>query len=547
MNILVITLLAVLLCTYIPNSGGSGVALPYNLSFMLWLGVTLLLLAWRQIRITTSAQRQPIIIAGSILLLFPWMLHINTDLSVLTLVVGLFLWWVLTSLPLTLEHKNNLLAIIFILAVCQAVLGLIQTFFPSIAGQWMEYNWLRNHGRPYGIFQQINLFASFLASGAGCGFFLLISRTRLRYTSLYISGLGILSLMLAINQSRVGAIGALVTVFIMTWLHWRESWRYSLTALGVMASSSFAGWYISQHLHILVNGVPYLMARDYLHSNTERWNILRITWHMILEKPWSGWGYGRFEYDFSRWVIAHPDQHYTYSSIVTHPHNELLYAWFQGGILALAGILMLLVGWICMIICAFKVNRTNGAYTLLIIPLITHLNLEYPFYQSFVHFVLFLVLLRLGITDRPYTGKSTLWIRGCYGLMGIALVGYGCGGLLANNRMTTLERNNLVNFPDPAPWYFATLGKRNDFDQMVSLLMYYNQSRDPAYLGRFFVQAEKWSQTHNDRNIWLSMIAITRYRGDSKKLADLQLMYDKLFPCAPTLPLNGDGNCSTSR
>ncbi|MBE4916894.1 pilin glycosylation ligase domain-containing protein, partial [Enterobacter cloacae complex sp. P4RS] len=87
-------------------------------------------------------------------------------------------------------------------ALCQVILCFIQSFLPNVAKDWYEYNWLRNGGRPYGIFQQVNLLASFLASGLACGYLLLMQEKRIYRQYVIITGLAAIAIILAINQSR---------------------------------------------------------------------------------------------------------------------------------------------------------------------------------------------------------------------------------------------------------------------------------------------------------------------------------------------------------
>lgn len=519
---------------YIHDSGGAGVALPYNLTFIAWLGLVLIILAWRYKNAELKAQRQPLLTAGSLLLLLPWLLEARDNPGVWVLLAAVLLWLGLLRLSFTPRIKRQILLAVFVLALGQALIALLQAFCPHLAMQLYEYDWLRNHGRPYGIFQQVNLLASFLASGIGCGFLLLLTTRRTARIGLIVPGLGVLAFVLALNQSRAGAIGAVVVIVALYAAAGRGRIMRAGAALGIMTLCAWAGWYITQHVTVMVNGEPYLMARDYAGSTRERWHILVITWQMIMEKPWLGWGYGTFEYAFSRWALAHPQPDYAYSSIVTHPHNELLYMWFQGGVVALAGMLLLVTGWLSMLKNAWRHGRETAAVALLVAPLLVHLNLEYPFYQSFVHFGLFILLLRLGVVEQPQPAQACarLWPRAVCGAVALALIAFSAAGLYANQQLTRLERSGLAGFPAPAPWYFATQFERAKFDAMVALLIDYNRTHNEANLDEFMAQAQRWSLRHNDKNLWQSQIMIAQHRGDVATVARLRTQYDRLFPAA---------------
>lgn len=531
MIMLLLTCLFFLVCIFIPNSGGSGVKLPYNLTFIGWLGVVMLYFSTAHKN--SNKQLQCILIyAGGLILLLAWMSSFWQSPGVWVLALALAVWYFLSCIVISNNRKCFVLFFLFILALAQALIGLIQTFMPHLAMQLYEYDWLRNQGRPYGIFQQVNLLASFLASGIGCGFLLLMQQRLRRNTLLCIAGLSLLTFVLVLNQSRAGEIGAILIVLCLTALLWRQYPARSVAALMLMAISAATAWYVTQHTTVLVNGVPYSMARDYAGSTHARWQILVITWQMIMEKPWFGWGYGTFEYAFSRFVLAHPEQGYTYSSIVTHPHNELLYAWFQGGVVALSGMLLLFAGWVKIVMSAWRQGRVQTGYALLIIPLLVHLNLEYPFYQSFVHFGLFILLLRLGVIDNPQhqTVRARTGLRLAACGVAAALLAFSLTALYAGYQLTMLERAHLANFPRPAPWYFALQGERATFDQNVALLIDYNRTHNEADLNTFMAWAERYSLRHNDKNIWQSMIVITQHRGDALATARLRAQYDRLFP-----------------
>lgn len=516
---------------YLPGTGGAGVALPYNLIFTGWLGGVAIVMAWRY-KLRVSPVPQPLLGVGCALLLLPWLFQSHNNPGVWVLLAALVLWQVLRHFPFTPRHKRIVLQAVLMLALAQAVIGLMQAFSPALAARLYEFDWLRNHGRPYGIFQQVNLLASFLATGLGCGLLLLLTERRRYLPFLYVLVLGLLAFCITLTQSRAGALGAVFVIAALVWVRGRYALSRSLTALTVMALCAALAWYVTQHVQIMVNGEPYLLARHYEASTHERWNILLIAWQMIMQHPWAGWGYGSFEYEFSRYVLAHPELSYTYSSIVTHPHNELLYAWFQGGIVALAGVLMLLAGWVTMIFRAWQRHRLSLGYTLLVIPLLVHLNLEYPFYQSFIHLALFVVLMRLGVVDKTaYIPALPAYGQRAIGMaVGIALIAFSITGLVANNQLTALERSGFNDFPTPAPWYFSTQFERAHFDAMVALLMRYNITRNPADLALFDAQAEQYLRRHNDKNVWRSRMMIAQFKGESEKVAQMQKMYGRLFP-----------------
>lgn len=529
-----VVILIALSC-YFPDNGGKALNLPYNLIFLAWVSIVMAYSIWHH-NTVYSVFWQDFILLGAVSVCLPWIFQMNNNHEVIVFLIFVLMWFLINRILIFSNIRTSLLAGVFLISLCQSIIASLQTFCPHLAMQLYEYDWLRNHGRPYGIFQQVNLLASFLASGIGCGFLLLfVVRRRLSVVGIT-TGLSLLTFVLVLNQSRAGAIGALLIVLCLATLLWRQHPARSAAALTLMIISAVSAWYITQHTTVLVNGVPYSLARSYGESTRERWQMLRITWHMIMLHPWAGWGYGTFEYAFSRFVLAHPEYGYTYSSIVTHPHNELLYAWFQGGVVALSGMLLLFAGWVKIVIAAWRQGRVQTGYALLIIPLLVHLNLEYPFYQSFVHFGLFILLLRLGVIDKPHsqTQRAGAGLLVAIGAAAAALLAFSLTALCAGYQLTMLERGHLANFPRPAPWYFALQGERAEFDENVSRLIDYNHTHNEADLDTFMSWAARYSLRHNDKNIWQSMILITQHRGDSAATARLRAQYNRLFPVVQT-------------
>ncbi|MEL4015255.1 Wzy polymerase domain-containing protein [Dryocola clanedunensis] len=507
--------------------------MPFNLLALLLTGLCFLYYSCRRENVSREYYRNVFLLMGTGALTVPWLMDIKSSHGVLLVLVAFLAWQLLARQNIDQYHRRYILWMVFFLALSQAIVCSIQSFFPQLAGQLYEYVWLKNGGRPYGIFQQVNVVASFLASGLGCGFLLLITEKKLIRLVSILSGLGALAFILGINQSRVGELGAgVVLIGITITLCRTTSVSRLLAAWGIILATFFVGVWCANHVHFLVDGKEYLLARDFTKSNFERWNLLKITCMMIGQKPWFGWGYGSFEHAFSHYIMAHPELNFKNSASFSHPHNELLYAWFQGGVLALAGMLMLFIGWIKIVVDGFRNSPLSGAYTLLILPLLIHLNTEYPFYQSFIHFAMFILLLRVGVIDESYKRSDTsssLLVRILYGSVALALLVFSIAGIAAGQQLTTFERNGLQAYPEEMPWYFNTQQERARFDGMVALLMDYNRTKNIDDLKEYMRQAELYSQFHNDKNILRNMIVVAHKIGDLKKEKEIKNLYLQLY------------------
>jgi O-antigen polymerase len=526
---------ALITLSYIRNSGGVAIELPLNLLTLMVIGCAYIYVFFRY-RLSRSYYKNAFLLVGVVALMTPWLLDIKASQGGVLLLVALLAWQYLAKQSMSQYHRRYILWMVFLLALGQAAICAVQSFLPQLAGSMFEYVWLRSHGRPYGIFQQINVLASFLATGLGCGFLLLRTEEQ-KFSRVFIMlGLGGLAFMLGINQSRVGELGvAVILVSLSIVLKGEIPALRVIIAWSVIVLALVTGVWCVNHLHFMINGKEYLLAREFAGSNYNRWHVLKITLQMIALKPWFGWGYGTFEYAFSRYVIAHPELNFPLTENFTHPHNELLYAWFQGGVVAFAGMLLLFAGWIKILIEGFRHSRLSAAYALLILPFLLHLNTEYPFYQSFVHFALFVLLLRLGVVDEPgdralNSRSSSLSMRLLYAVTGISLLTFGLVGLYANQQLTQFERSGLINFSAETPWYFETQSERAKFDGMVSLLMKYNRSSDPETLMRFMLDAEEYSHHHNDKRVLIYMSVVAHKLGNDELALQMRKLCMQLFP-----------------
>lgn len=533
--IIFITALMLLMVVYIPGSGGEGVSLPFNLIFLFWCSLFVIYLVWcknfqmRYVKLSLDS-----ITLGVLLLIIPWLIYIKNSPGVIILILALLFYILLNHVRIENDTRKKVLQVLFLIAIVQALIGFVQTFQANLAQRWFEYDWMRNNGRPYGIFQQVNLFASFLATGAGCGYLLYLLEMRKVIRNLYLCGLGLIAFALALNLSRTGALGGLLVLSLLTLLFVFGHNRRCVGAIVTISFCSLAGIWVTQHLHITLETHHLPLGRQYAGSNNERMSILNVVWKMIQENPWQGWGYGMFSAQLTRYVMLHPELLKSNLAVITHPHNEILFMWFQGGVLALAGMLLVAAGWVKNLVRALRMGPVEGGYALLVLPIMLHLNLEYPFYQSFFHLAVFVLLLRLCSQDpekdlsMDVRQRLGIIYRVAITFIAVTLFGFCFFGLHANSKLTAYERLGLVNFPASMPWYFHTLSQRAEFDSMVALLVNYNQTHDKSNLDHFVKHAEYWISQRTDRNVLLSLITIFKSRGELQKAAVYEQIYDAL-------------------
>lgn len=207
------------LAIYIPNPGGFGLALPFNL--LVYGGAALLMcVCWRETslhRVVITPTCRAIIIA-CLLLALPVIFTLPewqsaTVWRLAGLFVGMAFYFIRLQVCMTARQRHAVLYLILSAVVVQASIVLLQMFAPAIAQYWIPFG----SSRAFGIFQQPNVVASFIATGFALmlasfvlpGFQLLNPRTE-RWRRCALAAV-LLSMVLFWVQSRIGWLaGALV-------------------------------------------------------------------------------------------------------------------------------------------------------------------------------------------------------------------------------------------------------------------------------------------------------------------------------------------------
>ncbi|MGL5487004.1 MAG: pilin glycosylation ligase domain-containing protein, partial [Shewanella sp.] len=205
---------------FMHNPGGAGLYLPFNqwgwVFASLAIGLGLWQVTLRQ-RLVFSPLQAGLWI-GSLLLLLP-MFYLGFALKdyaiprLLGLFAGLLFLFGLYQWRFDKAQRDRLLYLILIAIAMEAVLGLVQ-FYLLTPGNWIGYDTKVN--RPYGIFQQPNVMATFMATGLALAIWLELRREGGRLLMALCYGV-ILSaaLLLVVLQSRVGQLGGLLALFLL--------------------------------------------------------------------------------------------------------------------------------------------------------------------------------------------------------------------------------------------------------------------------------------------------------------------------------------------
>ena len=520
-NYLVTLLLLLWLCGgllwLLPNRGGSGLALPQNL--LAWAALALVALVCTLTSSGFKVVYPPgtlLIVAGAMLWSAPllwsptaaWQQNAVAKVLALWGLIGV--WLLLLNSTTCYRMRRGWLLILVLSALLQFCFGLFQlSDIQHLIG-----------GRPYGSFQQVNVLASFLATGVVCALWLFLTSRQRRHTLRTAVALFLLPAMLVLLQSRAGELGAMSgsLVLLLVAARQRRPVGYALLLLMVGAGAGVLTLYLGPQL--FPGYIPALVQKE--GSTLQRWYMLKLTWQLIMGHPFIGNGYGSFEALFGQLAQQMPPG--MGSATIEYPHNEFLYTWMEGGLVAVAGVALMIAG-ILRRLWSRGGSRWYGLAVLL--PLALHINLEYPFYQSATHGLTLIMLLAItGPAARIRSAFHTRFekpLRVGTGLLACSVLAFMIAGVVTEIQLTRIEQQGLVPLVSNENAVMASLAtpysqyERLDFDRHVALLLRFNITRETALLTRFRAWAERYSTVHNDPSVYTSLLMI--YRAQDEPLA----------------------------
>ncbi|MCJ8233332.1 Wzy polymerase domain-containing protein [Aeromonas veronii] len=533
---------------FMHNPGGAGLYLPFNAwgwlcaSFAIGLGLWQVTL--RQRLVFSSLQAG--LWVGALLLLLPVLYpgFVFKDYAIprlLGLFAGLLFLFGLYQWGFNRSKRERLLYLILIAIAMEAVLGLVQ-FYLLTPGNWIGYDTKIN--RPYGIFQQPNVMATFMATGLALAIWLELRREGGRLLMALRYGV-ILStaLLLVVLQSRVGQLGGLLALLLlMPQLHrHRLLWRVLAlvifaVALGLLSQYWMAG--AKRGLEIYQSG-----------------GYRPIYWiycaKLIAEAPWSGWGYGSFESVFLHHYMADKALNPSMVQIeynLDHPHNEFLYWAVEGGIAPMVG-MVIMGGALLWRLASVRWVHAMGLLAL-VTPILLHTQTEYPLYHAIVLWWLLLTLIYIIDTEIEETNLasqegSSWWDMECRPWLLLRFMAIAIPLLVVPFMLTAIhtawvvtkyERGGykepalLLDIVNPMAWLTRVEFDVNSVRLMVGLQTN-NKTELEAYLewGQAFVR-------HTPRaNIYANMVIALNALGRTEEANAMRAEALKLYPTEPLL------------
>ncbi|MDO6706368.1 PglL family O-oligosaccharyltransferase [Photobacterium sp. 1_MG-2023] len=378
------------------NQGGSGLMLPFNVSS--WIpfsfAIAIGLLEVSRQKILRYSRLTLVFFLCCVMLTLPVFYPEASPAGAANRLFALWAGWLffvaLQQFAFSQKQRQQILWLILKAVWLQTALAWYMFIWIS-PENGIGYDTVVN--RPYGIFQQPNVMASFLATGLVLSAYLMARQPMIQgrwafpHLGLLFTPVAVIP-MLVVLSSRTGWIAAVIgTLLILPYLLQfaaRVQWRLWLLMVAL-------GLSLAWNLTDMLSWAPQ-PGRVSLES--ARAIIYPQVTEMFQHAPMRGVGYGNFEAAYmlqtAQWHQADPSQPYGLPGL-DHPHNELLFWASEGGILPLLGLLLAATAVLA------KIRRapanTQLALVALIFPITLHTQLEYPFYHSLAHWVIFIVLL----------------------------------------------------------------------------------------------------------------------------------------------------------
>ncbi|MDX1265908.1 MAG: Wzy polymerase domain-containing protein, partial [Oceanisphaera sp.] len=369
----------------------------------------------------------------------------------------LLFYFALLQCRLNEAARFRLLYLLLAAVSLEALLGLVQ-YYLLTPGNWIGYNTETN--RPYGIFQQPNVMASFMATGLMLASYLGLADTRrlpvvrqFWLGAVLVSG----SLLLTVLQSRVGLLGGVIGLVLLLPWAWQTDRKRLFIGLGLVLAGIVAALY-SQSLNEGVQRSVEALANPGYRKGYWQQGLA-----MIQASPLFGFGYGDFERQFMEFYNASRVAEGLLPPMepnLDHPHNELIYWGVEGGLLPMLAIISVALVFVRLL---FKAPwRQALALAALVWPIALHSQTEYPFYHSLAHWITLLVLLYWIDTrlEAPRSQPYRPWLLARFAalLIPALVVPFMLTGLQTARVVTQYERGGskepalLLSASNPVAW-----------------------------------------------------------------------------------------------
>ena len=379
-------------------SDGMGLYLPNNILLWAFISIWIGLGFWNihKTRIIKFSRFSITIFWGFVSLFIPLFYQSEyvyelTYLKFFGIIAFFFLY--LALLQIKPEKSDNywFYYIIIYSVLIKSVFELISYFFPHFLSALRLDQYLFN------TLNQRNIQSTFLIMGPILSLLIFLKNSDIiklfNYKKVILFSCTFLaSIMLMILQSRT----ALISLPIATLLIFIANYKYNKNII-IWFTLTISGLLVG---YLLINNMPVnsnIKRTEELkqYSIKARLDTYKISYNIWQDNPLEGCGYGYFLSSFRDYYAKekkiNPNIIKLGGENVLHPHNEFLFWLVEGGVIPLFALITILLSFVGML---WKTKlKESLTYIGCLFPIFFHTQLEYPFYNSTIHIILFCFLI----------------------------------------------------------------------------------------------------------------------------------------------------------
>ncbi|OUR70909.1 hypothetical protein A9Q78_11220 [Methylophaga sp. 41_12_T18] len=525
---------------YQPNLGGRGLELPFN--FGVWFVAFIVITA----AIFSCLKTRQIYFPKQYLaiMLFPALIFVSSILSGIVspiewLFREIYIWTGVLFLFALFQYRekinlNRLLFILVISGLVHSFISLLQMNHSLFLNGWYPYS---ISGAPIGVFQQVNVNATYLVTATLVAFYLqghdYITQGKFWKKTTLILAIGLSTYVIFASGSRIGLLSLTVSLCILLWSYrhrYKNNYKLILLSLVVIGVSAFTA---KGGLEKTIDKNTKMVEQEY---SDARESIYTISLMAIQKSPIVGHGIGGFLKAWNNEV----EQFYQENpgavlpQYIGHPHNELLFWAIEGGVLALLGIFSIVI---VVTISLLKLGlEQGGAYFSLLLPISLHSQVELPFYISSSHWfvVIFIVSLILNptLSSRNFSlSLSAEWLVRFVTAIGLLIVTY----FLYNTARAQSDIVSFVNQQSSPPYlgvaarniytseYAEQLARRNNLYAAIN-------RNDQQAIQKFIAWAESRLLVKPELKIYEDILTAYMHRQDVDNKCKTIFSASKMYP-----------------
>jgi len=418
---------------YIASSlGGTGLDLPFNIT--VWLAATWVIsysiwfFACQPIIVLPRNYLALLALPAGILISaafagvhdpMEWFFRVTYVLAGVLFLFGLF--------QFRIKNTDRILLLLAVATLLHGLYGLAQLFRP----EFIEHLIPRTSTQvATGVFQQVNVMASFLVTGLLTSLYLLlrpITTRRVYLQSFLILTITIATYVVVATGSRVGLLSAILGLLLLSISYFTQVKKRAVRIIIPLVFMTISGWLAQDGLHKTFDKSYQLVEANYADA---RLIIYAVSLDVIADAPFFGHGIGSFLESWGRASTTFYQQNPVKNmpQYIAHPHNELLQWAIEGGVIAVAGILIALVSVLWF---AFQLKKRRAfAYLALLLPISFHTLVEHPFYISSLHWFVWLLLLFALLSPKQITFSNSVSSMGLKTIKVVSIISLVFGGVL---------------------------------------------------------------------------------------------------------------------